>query len=136
MNVYESVTARILEKLEAGVIPWRTSWKLGLPKSLTTGKEYRGINVLFLGSSDFTSRYWITFLEAKRLGGHILKGEKGTPVYYWHWRTDEEINKLCEKTGKGNFAPCSLFTSVAFNLDQTEGLKRPDDDIPSAKGEK
>src|SRR5687768_15080060 len=128
MSVYELVPDRIVKKLEEGVIPWRKTWTGGLAKSVTTGKEYIGLNIHLLGMSECTSRYWTTFLEAKRLGGHIRKGEKGTPVYYWHWRTEEEIEKLREKTGKGNFAPCSLFTSVAFNLDQVEGVERPEDD--------
>jgi antirestriction protein ArdC len=71
MNIYESVTQRILAQLEAGVVPWHKSWTTGLPKSLTTGREYRGINLLVLASSDYTSRYWTTYREAQRLGGHV-----------------------------------------------------------------
>jgi antirestriction protein ArdC len=67
-------------------VPWRKTWVTGLPKSLTTGKEYRGINILMLSLSGFTSRYWLTYRQALRLGGHVRKGEKATPVIYWHWR--------------------------------------------------
>ena len=44
MNVYELVTAKIVERLEEGVIPWRKCWTSGPAKSLTTGKQYRGLN--------------------------------------------------------------------------------------------
>src|SRR5277367_4588297 len=64
VNIYEHVTHRILSQLEAGQIPWRKTWASGLPKSLTTGKEYRGINILLLGTSGFASRYWVTYRQA------------------------------------------------------------------------
>lgn len=132
MNIYETVTNRILQQLETGVIPWRKTWTTGLPKSLTTQKEYRGLNVLVLASAGFTSRYWLTFRQALHLGGHVRKGEKATPVVYWHWRTPEDLARLQEKTGKEDLAPCVPFTSAVFNLDQVEGIARPDDDVPNA----
>jgi antirestriction protein ArdC len=130
MNIYETVTARILKQLDAGQVPWRKTWATGLPKSLTSGREYRGVNILVLGSSEYTSRYWVTYREAQRLGGHVRKGERATPVIYWKWRTAEEIKKLQENIGKLNLAPCVPFTSAVFNLDQVEGLERPKDDVP------
>lgn len=130
VNIYEHVTNRILSQLEAGQIPWRKTWASGLPKSLTTGKEYRGINILLLGTSGYASRYWVTYRQALRLGGHVRKGEKATPVVYWKWRTDEDMQKLRAKTGKESFAPCVPFVSAVFNLDQVEQVTRPKDDVP------
>ena len=132
MDIYEAVTTRILKKLEEGVIPWRKTWSTGLPKSLTTGKEYRGMNIVLLGLAGFNSRYWITYREAQRLGGYVRKGEKATPVYFWHWRTAEEIERLRakSKSGRQSIAPCTCFVSYAFNLDQVEGIERPNDEIP------
>src|SRR5512135_2636296 len=43
------VTSKIIERLEEGVLPWRKCWMSGPAKSLTTGKEYRGINSVLLG---------------------------------------------------------------------------------------
>jgi antirestriction protein ArdC len=129
LDIYKTVTDRILKQLEAGQIPWRKTWSIGIPKSLTTGKEYRGFNVFVLGTAPFSSRYWTTYRQAQRLGGHVRKGEKATPVIYWKWRTPQDIQKLREKTGKESFAPCVPFLSSVFNLDQVEGITRPDDDI-------
>lgn len=129
-SVYENVTHRILSHLEAGRIPWRKTWTSGLPKSLATGREYRGVNILLLGSAGCTSRYWLTYREALRLGGHVRKGEKATLVVYWKWRTDEDLRKLRDKTGKESFAPCVPFVSAVFNLDQVEKVARPEDDAP------
>ena len=133
MNVYELVTSRIIERLEAGVIPWRKCWTSGPAKSLTTGKEYRGINSVLLGMREYSSRYWVTFRQTQKLGGHVKKGEKATPVVFWHWRTPDEMAKL-QAHGKAEApAPCYPFVAFVFNLDQTEGIERPADDVPAAK---
>ena len=71
MTIYETVTTRILTQLSAGQVPWRKTWKTGLPKSLATGKEYRGVNILVLGSAEYTSRYWMTFREAQIGRAHV-----------------------------------------------------------------
>src|SRR5262245_53543747 len=113
MDIYTAVTNRVLKQLEEGVVPWRKTWVTGVPKSLTTGREYRGINILLLGMSAYHSRYWLTYRDAKRLGGHVRRGQKATPVYYWHWRTEQELQKLRAKTA--NPAPCSCFISFVFN---------------------
>ncbi|MCP5528172.1 MAG: DUF1738 domain-containing protein [Verrucomicrobiales bacterium] len=130
MNPYQIVTDRILKQLDAGVVPWRKTWTSGLPKSLTTGREYRGINVLMLGTTGFRSRYWVTYRQAKTRGGHVRKGERSTPVIYWKWRTPEEIEQRRRATGKPDVAPCFPFISAVFNLDQVDGLERPEDDVP------
>ena len=130
MTIYETVTNRILTQLAAGQVPWRKTWKTGLPKSLGTGKEYRGVNILVLGSAEYTSRYWLTFREAQRQGGHVRKGERATPVVYWKWRTPEELAQRAAQTGKEDPAPCTPFVSAVFNFDQVEGVTRPADDLP------
>jgi antirestriction protein ArdC len=130
MNIYELVTDRILKQLEAGQAPWRKTWTTRLPKSMSTGKEYRGINILVLGTAGFASRYWVTYREALRLGGFVRKGEKATPVVYWKWRTPEEMAKLAELKGVKNPAPCIPFVSFVFNLEQVDGIARPEDDDP------
>jgi antirestriction protein ArdC len=129
MNVFQSVTQTIVEKLSEGVIPWRKTWAGGLPASYRSRKEYRGINIILLGLQDFTSRYWVTFKEAQRLGGFVSKGSKSAKVIYWHWRTEEERAQL-KASGKCEApAPCFPFISSVFNLEQTEGLEIPEDDI-------
>lgn len=128
-SIYETVTNRILSQLETGQIPWRKTWTTGLPKSLTTGKEYRGINILSLGLAAHSSRYWVTYRQAIHLGGHVRKGEKATPVVYWKRRTEMDLKKLRAKTGKESFAPFFPFVSAVFNLDQVEGIARPEDDV-------
>jgi antirestriction protein ArdC len=90
-SVYEVITDRIIQQLEAGVAPWQRPWRLrgrgGLPRNLVTGREYRGVNVWILLSSGFASPCWLTFRQATELGGHVRKGEAGLPVVYWKFGT-------------------------------------------------
>ncbi len=131
MNICQTITDRILTQLDAGVVPWRKTWATGLPKSLTTGNEYRGVNILTLGMAPYTSRYWLTYREALRLGGHVRRGERASPVVFWKWRTPEELARLRRESGREDVAPCVPFSASVFNLDQVEGVARPGDDVPN-----
>jgi antirestriction protein ArdC len=50
------------------------------------GQAYKGINILMLWASaelqGFLSPFWLTFQQAKELGGFVRKGEHGSPVVY------------------------------------------------------
>ena len=97
MKVYEIITSKIIEKLEAGIVPWHKPWHSveGMPKNLITKKEYRGINVFLLAMQRYESPYWLSFKQAQDLGGNVKKHEKGTPVVFWNWlnHTDDEGNE-------------------------------------------
>src|SRR6266550_1183229 len=79
-NVYQVVTDQIIKQLESGVAPWRCE----PPANLVSGKEYRGINPFLLASQGYGSRYWLTFNQANKLGGHVKKGEKSSLVTFWN----------------------------------------------------
>lgn len=130
-NIYATVTDRILKCLDAGVIPWRKTWRTGLPKNLMTGREYRGINILVLSLAGYGSRYWLTYRQAFGMGGHVRKGEKATPVVYWKWHTAGDLKRLAEKAGKAAPPPCYPFVNAVFNLDQIDGVAQPADDVPA-----
>lgn len=80
-TVYEIITERIIEKLEAGVIPWRKTWDAPEPKNLISKKVYRGINYFLLNC--LSDEYFLTYNQAKALGGEVRKGSKGIPVVFW-----------------------------------------------------
>ena len=119
MNVYEIVTARILEALSAGVVPWRKPWRTEAPKNLVSGKDYRGVNVLLLQSQPFESPYWLTFNQAKTLGGAVKRGQRGTPIVFWKI-TDEK-----DRAGKITKGFLLRYFTV-FNVAQTEGIEVPE----------
>ncbi len=137
MGIYETVTEEIITRLEQGVAPWRSSWSTALPASLSTKKEYRGINLVILHGRGFRSRYWTTYREAQKRGGQVKKGAKGVKIVYWHWRTEEEKQKLISSGKASKPAPCTPFISTVFNLDQIEGLEvEEEEDVAVYKHDK
>jgi antirestriction protein ArdC len=112
-----------VKQLEAGTVPWHKPWSTpgssGLPRNLVTGHEYRGINVWILLSSEFTSPYWLTFKQAKQLGGNVRKGERGTPVAFWKFGT-REVQDGDEVTQRQSVL-CRYYT--VFNSEQCGGLR-------------
>ena len=75
MKVYEIITNRIIEKLEEGIIPWHKPWQsvAGMPKNLISKKEYLGINVFMLTKQGYESPSWLSFKQARELGGNVKK---------------------------------------------------------------
>jgi antirestriction protein ArdC len=71
------------------VIPWEKPWKTPrftggpFPRNFYTGKPYRGVNVLLLWSSEYSSPFWLTFNQAQALKGSVRKGEHGTPIVFF-----------------------------------------------------
>lgn len=120
-DVYAMITEKIVGQLRAGVVPWHKPWKTGfqLPRNLKSGKAYRGINVLLLSFSEFSSPYWLTFKQALDLGGNVKKGEKGTTVVFWKKLRIED-----KDSGKQKTIPLLRYFTV-FNADQCEGLAVP-----------
>jgi len=96
-NSYEKVTERILTLLAEGQCPWRKTWQGGPeagPRSLSTGKVYRGGNYLWLSMIGGGDSWWGTYRQISALGGQVRKGEKGTIAYFWNFVTEDR------KTGK------------------------------------
>jgi antirestriction protein ArdC len=116
---YQVITDKIVAALEAGTVPWRKPWKsiggFG-PTSLSTGKEYRGINQLMLSMQSFAAGYgsihWGTYRQISELGGQVKKGETGTQVVLWKPFEKEVDGK------KERYLMMRLFS--VFNVEQAE----------------
>src|SRR5258706_12317911 len=119
-NVYEIVTDQIIKQLESGTAPWRKPWHAEMPCNLVSGKEYRGINPFLLVSQGYGSRYWMTFNQANKLGGHIRKGEKSSIVTFWHIGEERTVRDADGNTRKEK--PFLLRYYRVFNVEQTEGI--------------
>src|SRR6266481_2048834 len=109
-SVYEIVTEKIIKQLESGVAPWRKPWTCQTPANLLTQKEYRGLNVFTLASQGFASRFWLTFNQATKLGGRIRKGEKSSPVLFWHIGDERETST--QDSTKETSGPFSSVTTA------------------------
>lgn len=87
-DVYQNVTNTIIEALEAGTPPWVHPWHSDagdmVPANLSSGRRYRGINVLLLSmrvmQHGYATNRWLTYQQARALGAHVRKGEQGTEV--------------------------------------------------------
>ncbi len=130
MNIYELVTARIIELLETGTVPWKKPWISSEgARNLISKKPYRGINQFLLNCSPYSSPYWLTYRQATDKGGQVRKGEKSTSVVFWKWldqkaAPDEDDNSTSGKV------PLVRFYNV-FNLNQIDGIKAPVEEQPA-----
>jgi antirestriction protein ArdC len=115
-TVYAIITDRIIGLLEAGVCPWRQPWKSIPPQNAASGHEYRGVNAFLLGSLPFPTAQFLSFKQAKELGGSVRKGEHGFPCVYWKMLDREDDD------GKRRTFPLLRYYTV-FNIAQCEGLE-------------
>ena len=132
-NVYQLVTERIIERLEAGVVPWHRPWaSTGRPKNLISGREYHGVNIFLLSSMDYDSPYWLTWHQLKRLGGYVRKGAKACPVVFWK-RYDRETDEVDEDGNLVVKTRAFLRYFSVFNTTQCEGIAKhvPEPELPS-----
>lgn len=123
-DIYEAITARFIEQLARGTVPWQRPWLSA--QNIVSRKPYRGINSLLLGSASFGSPFWISFKQALDLGGHVKKGEKSTPVIYYKFleKRDADGNLTIRADGTPARVPFIRWSNV-FNLEQTEGIEPP-----------
>lgn len=129
-DVYSRITNQIIEALEQGVKPWTQPWNAAHAAGHVSrplrhnGQPYAGINVLTLWASAMTAHYaapiWMTFKQAIELGGHVRKGEKGSPVVYADtMRRTETDDATGDETER---AIPFLKAYTVFNVEQIEGL--------------
>src|SRR5215471_7564866 len=83
-------------------------------------RPYRGINVFLLALQGYGSQYWLTFNQARQLGGNVRRGEHGTKIVFWKFDS-YETETADGETEERKSAFLRYYT--VFNLEQTEGLK-------------
>lgn len=125
-DTYQLITDQFVEALEQGVVPWQKPWNVDtdLPRSLATRRPYRGINIFILMvaalARGYESPYWVTYKQAKKLGGQVRGGERGTQIVLWR-RIDVE-----DKDRPGETKRIMLLKHfTVFNVEQCDGVKAP-----------
>jgi len=127
MNVYEIVTAKILEQIEKGVCPWRQSWVDGedLAISYESRKPYSLLNQILLGRSG----EWLTFTQIKKLGGHIKKGAKSGMVVFYCTSDKRVVKNDSEDENEDTTRIVQLYSRPilkyynVFHIDDVEGVE-------------
>lgn len=121
MGTYEKFAEAIVSATLASDAAWTKPWKVGqafgLPRNALTGRDYRGCNILLLLSRHFASREWLTYKQAAEMGGHVRKGQKGTPIFFFSL-----VEKKDEDQDQDEIPVFRSFT--VFNVEQIDGLDK------------
>ena len=128
-DLYQHVTDKIIADLEHGELTWLKPWNAGnmdgrITKPLRhNGIAYSGVNVLMLWGAalegGYCSPFWMTFKQAKELGAHVRKGERGNLVVYANTITKtEEQDDGSEEERTIPF----MKGYTVFNVEQIDGL--------------
>ena len=113
MDIYSEITARIMEQMEQGIIPWQKPWvACGKAISRTTGKPYSLLNQMLLGRPG----EYLTFKQCQEAGGKVKKGAKSSMVVFWKFIEQED-----EETHEKKEIPFLRYYNV-FHIDQCEGV--------------
>ncbi len=139
-NLYDEITAKIINELEQGRLPWVQPWgtaakaPLAMPRNAATARQYSGINILILWGAvvqyGYPTQHWLTFRQALSLGGNVRKGERGTTVVYADRFTPEDEKRRAREMGEEAGSIPFLKRFTVFNTAQCEGL--PEDVVVEA----
>ncbi len=118
-----SLADALWEAMQAGLAPWQKTWRGGAapgrPANVTSGKEYRSGNslyLMFMAMRNGWSPKWISFVESAKLGGD-LKGEKSVKIEVPLIKKEVDQSTGVEKELLRGFRTASV-----FNIDQVKGV--------------
>lgn len=128
-DVYTRIADTIVRALEQGTRPWIRPWNAEHAAGRITkplrhcGTPYQGINIIMLWQAamacDYAAPSWMTYRQARELGGQVRKGEKGELVVYANTLT------RTEQDGNGDEQDIAIpFMKgyTVFNVEQVDGL--------------
>jgi antirestriction protein ArdC len=125
-DLYTEVSSRICAELERGAAPWVKPWSAtpgaNTPCNAVTNRPYSGCNVVLLWmaqNAGYRTPRYLTFKQARELGGNVRKGERGTRVYFV-----KQLQVRDEGTEDGAAARIvpMMREYTVFNVDQCERL--------------
>jgi len=119
-DIYQELTDKIVGKLEKGEVPWVKAMNkatFGYPQNFLTKNIYKSSNFFMTLFEDRETPYWLTYKQAKDLGGNVRKGERGVRISYFQMM-EKEVEGKIEKY------PMVRYSTV-FNLEQCEGIENP-----------
>lgn len=89
-RLYGEITQVILAQLKKGAVPWKRDWSLApganVPCNAMTNRAYNGANTVLLWLAGQQHQWpvlrFVTYRQAKQLGGTVRAGEKSTSVIF------------------------------------------------------
>lgn len=144
-DVYQAITDKIVAAMEAGAPEWHMPWhrsnaSVVRPVNASTGKPYRGVNVLSLWADaslrDFQSGYWATYRQWQSLGAQVRGDSKGSLIIFFKKeevepKDDEESDERVHDEGETKKHRLIARVSWVFNANQVEGWTPPERPRPN-----
>jgi antirestriction protein ArdC len=126
ISLYQKVTDAIISQLENGTMPWVRPWSVtagrNIPCNAVTNRPYSGVNVVLLWSTlhhNFKTPRFVTFKQANKCGGRVIKGQNGFKIYYVKHVQSKQENEDTDDT-RSSYTLLREYT--VFNIDQCDGL--------------
>ena len=129
----DTLLTNLIDQMDKGDLPWRRPWKNRSRPQLPTradGQPFSGTNLWMLAMQmamhGWSNPRFLTFNQAKDLGGMVRKGEKGCHAILY---------KTTEIEGEGGDDPKVLRfmkSYVCFNAEQIDGLPEGHYEVPEA----
>lgn len=126
IDVYQSVTDRIIASLEEGTIPWRKPWVGSGPRNVENGRHYSGINVFLLTLTPYGDPRWGTYKAIKRAGGQVRGEQKSTQIVLLK-RANKRRSDGAEGDEESGGSYFLFRYYNVFNAEQADGLPPAED---------
>lgn len=94
MNRRALLVQKFVDGFNSGIIPWVRPWTIRFPHNFLTGRNYSGINVLFLMVDGGT--FYATYKQLSDYGVQVQKGSKGKEVVFFKTLVVEDNSKKGE----------------------------------------
>lgn len=133
-KIYEEITARFIEELENGIIPWHKPWnayRIGSDDAIIHGAFNRVSKKMYSPINQCLLRHegeYATFNQWNKLGGKVKKDEIAEPILGWFIETapvlDENGNPaLDEDENEIKRVWISAKKYNVFHISQVEGVE-------------
>lgn len=121
----------LVQKIESDPGIWSKPWfidpvtkKMIRPYNPSTKRNYHGYNLVHLEFTRLVKGYafnqWLTFNQAKNLGGFVNKGEKGTPIIVFNPpQIKTTIDPVTKEEIKEITRSAFFSYAIVFNVSQT-----------------
>jgi antirestriction protein ArdC len=139
MDLYQTVTDRIVAMIEEGAGTYKMPWhagrseggELAMPRNVT-GRAYRGINVPLLWVAADKGGYavpvWATYQHWQERGAQVRKGDKATVIVFWKqlvFKKDAAEGDDATETRMMAKAYCVFNAAQCDGVDLTKGKQVP-----------
>jgi antirestriction protein ArdC len=135
--LHEQIAEKLIAELKAGTSPFQKPWtndnsaNYFTPLNPTTGKNYRGMNALWLAMQGHVDPRWMTLKQASFNNWQVEKGAKATLINFVK-QTDirpkmENGQQVIKENGKPEMETVKLekpiiTTAFVFNGEQIKGI--------------